>query len=222
MVLHLNQDHQGASLISFPRDMKVPIEGHGTNKINSAYAFGGGPLAVTTLENLLGVRINHVAVINFDGFVALTEQLGGVTVDNPYASESRGFKFPAGSITLQGDQALAYVSEIDELPGGDASRTERQRLVMQAMFSKVASKGMLLNPVKFNQFMGSAAQQVSVDQNLTTSQLRDTGMSVRFNPADLLSIEAPDEDAGSAQLAELKTALRDDTVADYAARHPNG
>jgi LCP family protein required for cell wall assembly len=222
MVLHLNADRQGASLISFPADMKVPIPGHGTNKINSAYALGGGPLVVTTLEDLLGVRMSHVAVIDLPGFVELTDQLGGVTVDNPTASKVGGYDFPKGRIDLRGDKALAYVSQLDNLQGGDSSRTARQRLVMRAMVGKVASKDMLLNPAKFTKFMESAAKQVSVDRDLSTSQLGETGRSLGFDPGHLLSIQAPGKDAVSAQLGELKTALKNDTVAAYAARYPKG
>lgn len=220
MVLHLNADRQGASLISFPRDMQVPIPGHGTNKINAAYALGGGPLAVTTLEDLLGVRMDHVAVIDLNGFVELTDQLGGVTVDNPTASTAGAYDFPKGRLDLTGDKALAYVTQVSDLPGGDSSRTERQRLVMRAMFGKVASKDMLLNPAKFERFMGSAVKQVSVDEDLSTSQLRDTGLSFLFTSNDLLSVQAPDQKSSSAQFGELKTALLSDKVADYAARYP--
>jgi LCP family protein required for cell wall assembly len=222
MVLHLNADRQGASLISFPADMKVPVPGHGTTTINSAYGLGGGPLVVTTLENLLGVRMSHIAVVDLHGFVELTDQLGGVTVDNPTASKVGGYDFPKGPIDLSGEKALAYVSQLDNLQGGDSSRTARQRLVMRAMVGKVANKDMLLNPVKFNRFMETAAKQVSVDRDLSTSQLGETGRSLGFGSDHLLSIQAPGKDAVSAQLGELKTALKNDTVAAYAARYPKG
>ncbi len=67
MVLHLDADREQAYLISFPRDMYVSIPGYGRNKINAAYAFGGAALTVRTLENLLDVRMDHVALIDFDG-----------------------------------------------------------------------------------------------------------------------------------------------------------
>ena len=76
MVLHLAADRKSAALISFPRDLYVAIPGHGKNKINAAFAFGGAPLAVRTLEGLLGTRMDHVALIDFAGFVALTRNWG--------------------------------------------------------------------------------------------------------------------------------------------------
>ena len=234
MVLHLDGDRRAASLISFPRDMYVSIPGHGKNKINAAYAFGGAPLTVRTLEALLDVRMDHVAIIDFAGFIALTDQLGGVTVDNPYPSVSQGYDFPVGDVTVRGAQALAYVRERHQLPGGDLSRAERQRLVVQAMLRKVSSKDVLLNPVKFNRFVGGAARQVTVDQDLTTAQLRTTALSIRFKPDDLISIQAPIDGFGTSptgqsidkvdtdRLKELKKALREDGMDDYAARYPNG
>src|SRR5215218_6014682 len=86
MVMHLSADRKSAYMISFPRDMYVPIPGHGKNKINAAFAFGGPQLTVRTLEDLLDTRMDHVALIDFEGFIQLTEELGGVRVDNKYAS----------------------------------------------------------------------------------------------------------------------------------------
>ena len=234
MVLHLDGDRRGASLISFPRDMYVSIPGHGKNKINAAYAFGGAPLTVRTLEGLLDVRMDHVAIIDFNGFIALTDQLGGVTVDNPYASVSQGYDFPVGKVTVRGAQALAYVRERHQLPGGDLSRAERQRLVVQAMLRKVASPDVLLNPAKFSSFVGAAAKQVTVDRDLTPADLRKTALSVRFKPDDIGSIQAPISGFGTTstgqsidkvdtdRLKELKKALQDDGMEDYTARYPNG
>ncbi len=234
MLLHLDGDRRGASLISFPRDLYVSIPGKGKNKINAAYAFGGAPLTVRTLEGFLDVRMDHVAIIDFAGFIALTDELGGVTVDNPYASVSQGYDFPVGEVTVRGEQALAYVRERHQLPNGDLGRAERQRLVVQAMLAKVGSRDVLLNPVKLNRFVSAAARQVTVDKDLTTAQLRKTAVSVRFKPADIISIQAPIDGFGTSpsgqsidkvdtdRLKELKKALKDDGMEDYAARYPNG
>lgn len=234
MLLHLDGDRRGASLISFPRDLYVPIPGHGKNKINAAYAFGGAKLTVRTLEGLLDVRMDHVAIIDFAGFVALTDQLGGVTVDNPYASVSQGHVFPVGRVEMSGQEALAYVRERKQLPGGDLSRAERQRLVLQSMLRKVGSRDVLLNPVRFNRFVGAAARQVTVDRDLTPAQLRKTAVSIRFKPDDLISIQAPIDGFGTSpsgqsidkvdtdRLGELKEALKTDGMEEYAARYPVG
>lgn len=234
MVLHLAGDRKSASLISFPRDLYVPIPGHGRNKINAAFALGGTPLTVRTLEGLLGVRMDHVAVIDFEGFVALTEQLGGVTVNNPHASVSQGYSFPVGPVTVAGPQALAYVRERKQLPRGDLDRAERQRLVARAVIAKGLSKQTLLNPVRFNRFVGGLARQVSVDEALDIGELRTTALSLRFPPSRIASLQAPIRGFGTSRsgqsidlvdqprMAELAEALQDDRMAVYAAEHPEG
>src|SRR5690606_7288693 len=75
MILHLDADRKSAYIVSFPRDMYVDIPGHGKNKINAAYSFGGPQLAVQTLESLTGTRMDHVAIVNFEGFINLTNTL---------------------------------------------------------------------------------------------------------------------------------------------------
>jgi LCP family protein required for cell wall assembly len=234
MVLHLAGDRRSASLISFPRDLYVPIPGHGRNKINAAFAFGGPQLTVRTLEGLLGTRMDHVALIDFEGFVGLTEQLGGVTVDNPHPSVSQGYSFPVGRITVAGDQALAYVRERKQLPRGDLDRAERQRLVAQAVLEKGLGKQTLLKPVAFQAFAGGLAQHVTVDEGLTVPELRRTALSIRFDPKDIASLQVPITGFGTTssgqsidvvnqpQLKELAAALQDDRMADYAAAHPRG
>ena len=119
LVVHLNAKRNKAYIISFPRDMYVNVPGSGRNKINAAFAFGCTPLAVRTLESLTGVRMDHVAMIDFEGFIRLTEDLNGVTVINKTAFSSHGFDYPEGKITIAGEEALWFVRERKLLPGGD-------------------------------------------------------------------------------------------------------
>ncbi|WP_375423629.1 LCP family protein [uncultured Friedmanniella sp.] len=234
MVLHLSGDRRSAALISFPRDLYVSIPGHGKNKINAAYAFGGPQLTVRTLEGLLGTRMDHTALIDFDGFISLTDTLGGVTVNNPHASASHGYSFPTGRITVSGAEALAYVRERKQLPNGDLDRAERQRLVARAILTKGLSQKTLTNPVAFNKFAGGLAKQVTVDPGLSMGELRRTALSIRFTPSDIDSMQAPIKGFGTSAthqsidvvdtsaMADLAEALRDDRLADYRAEHPEG
>ena len=96
LVVHLNAKRDKAYIISFPRDMYVNVPGYGKNKINAAFAFGGAPLAVRTLEDLTGVRMDHVVLIDFEGFIRLTEDLRGVTVTNKTAFSCARFRLPRG------------------------------------------------------------------------------------------------------------------------------
>lgn len=231
MVLHLAADRRHAYLISFPRDMYVAIPGRGQNKINAAYAFGGPQLAVRTLEGLLDTRMEHAALIDFDGFVRLTDELGGVTVYNKHASTSRGYHFASGEITVSGDRALAYVRERYELPRGDLDRAERQRDVVKAILDKGLSPETVANPAKFNGFVAGVAQHVVVDSELRDSAIRSTALSLRMTGSDVRQLQAPISGFATVhgqsidvvnrgQLLELSRALQDDTVEDYLHQHP--
>jgi LCP family protein required for cell wall assembly len=234
MVLHLSGDRRQAHLISFPRDMYVPIPGHGQNKINAAYALGGPQLTVRTLEGLLDTRMDHVALIDFDGFIGLTEGLGGVTVYNQYPSVSEGWAFPKGYLTIHGPQALAYVRERHQLPHGDLDRAGRQRAVVMAILAKGLSPSLVSSPSRFLGFAAGVAQHVTVDRQLTSGELRKTAVSLRLAPDDIRSLQAPISGFGTspgkqsidvvdtARLHELAVALQNDTLSDYLARYPSG
>ena len=232
MVMHLAGDRRSAYLISFPRDLWVPIPGHGHNKINAAYAFGGSALTIRTLEGLLGVRMDHVAEVDFAGFVALADEVGGVRVYNAYPSRSGGYAFPVGDITLNGEQALAYVRERKGLPRGDLDRAERQRSVVIAILAKGLSGDTMSNPRRFIAFTSGVAQHITVDPELTPKVLRRTALSLRLTPADIASVQAPVARFGrspggasidvvdKAKMAELAAALQNDTMPDYLQRYP--
>lgn len=232
MVLHLSGDRRNAYLISFPRDMYVAIPGHGKNKINAAFAFGGPQLTVRTVEGLLGTRMDHVALIDFDGFIALTEELGGVTVTNRHPSVSGGYSFPKGRVTLRGEQALAYVRERKQLPRGDLDRAERQRAVLQAILGKGLSGDTIANPKKFLAFSSGVAAHVTVDDQLTRGEMRETALSLRLTPGDVHSLQAPISGFGTTadkqsidvvdqqKLAELARALQTDDLGGYLEKYP--
>ena len=232
MVLHLAADRRSAYLVSFPRDLWVTIPGFGRNKINAAFAFGGAELTVATLEGLLDVRMDHVAQVDLDGFVRLTDELGGVRVYNKHASVSNEYSFATGWITISGDQALAYVRERKQLPLGDLDRSERHRAVVTAILAKGLSSYTVRNPRRFIAFTSGVAQHVVVDEDLTSDVLRSTALSLRLTPADIASIQAPvarfdrSSDGQSidvvdrAQTAKLAAALREDTMDAYVQAYP--
>jgi polyisoprenyl-teichoic acid--peptidoglycan teichoic acid transferase len=234
MVMHLAADRKSAYMISFPRDMYVPIPGHGKNKINAAFAFGGPALTVRTLEGLLDTRMDHVALIDFEGFINLTEELGGVTVYNKHSSLTGGYKFPVGNVNLRGEQALAYVRERKQLPNGDLDRAERQRIVLRAILAKGLAKETISNPFKFVSFVRGVSAHVSVDEGLTEGKLRKTALSLRLSPDDVHLLQAPISGFGTTptgqsidivdkkKLAQLEKALRNDQMDSYIEKFPAG
>ena len=118
--------------------------------------------------------MDHVALIDFDGFINLTEELGGVTVDNEHASKSRGYTFPEGRITVEGDEALAFVRERYALPNGDLDRAERQRLVVKAILQKGLSRETIADPAEFTRFVAGVSKHLTIDDELSDSEIRRT------------------------------------------------
>lgn len=235
MVAHVTADRKKIYLISFPRDLWVDIPGHGKGKINWAYAFGGPELTIRTLNDLIGVKMDHAAVVDFDGFMRLTDALGGVEVFNKRAFHGRqmgGHDFPAGMITLKGDAALAYVRERYALPNGDLDRAENQRDVVRAILNKAAQPSVLANPVAIDALFTQLSGSIKVDSGLTNDVIRETAMSMRLSGGnDIVSFQAPMKGFGWAgdqaiaivdesQMAELGKALREDRLDDYLARFP--
>lgn len=135
MILHIDGDREGASLISIPRDSWVDVPGHGMAKINAAFSWAGPSLAIETVEQLTGVRIDHLAVVDMVGFQALTDSIGGVTITVPRTVvDSHNDKvWTKGVHRLDGDEAMLYVRQRYGLPGGDLDRVSRQQAFVRSV-----------------------------------------------------------------------------------------
>lgn len=231
VLVHVPQDPTSVQMIHFPRDLYVPIPGNGKNKINAAYAFGGEPLLVRTIQDLLGIRIDHVARTNFDGFKAMTDAVGGVRVyaeEGNDASGNGGIAIRKGWNELNGEQALGFVRERYELSEGDVSRGRRQLAFIKALLLKVTAPETLTNPVKIAKFTNAATENLVVDQNLTVGDMRDYALALRgIRGNDVVFATAPfsgyamDPVAGSIdvvdekKMALLGRALRRDDMDSY-------
>jgi LCP family protein required for cell wall assembly len=137
--------------LSIPRDTVVDIPGHGRNKINAAYAFGGAPLAVKTVENYLGIEVNHVIEVNFANFPDLIDALGGITykggcvvsrINGGAKNGGTTLRLKPGEHELNGDQALALArtrhNECNPRES-DVTRARRQQKILSAIKGKVVS-----------------------------------------------------------------------------------
>ncbi len=232
MLAHVTGDRKHVYLISFPRDMWVEIPGHGMGKINWAYAFGGPQLTVRTLEQLTGVRMDHTVLVDFEGFIELTDAVGGIEVYNPWASEQNaGVRFEEGLIQLDGERALVYVRERYPLPDGDLDRAHRQRTVVKAIIRKIMTPETLANPVTFTEVAGQVADTVTVDEDMTNGFVTDLALSMRLDGTGAIgmlqapilgfdmingqSVDVVDQEG----IAELSDALKGDTMPEYYAAH---
>ena len=231
MLVHLPADRGRIYMVSFPRDAWVPIQGHGNAKLNAAFSFGGPPLLIATIERLTGVRVDHFAILDFDGFKSMTDALGGVTVRvaQMVRDPARKVVWPAGTHHLDGARALDFVRQRHNLPGGDLGRIKRQQAFLKALAGQVVDRGTLANPLKLNAFLEASTKAVSVDESLTISRLRSMALQFRsVRASDVAFVTAPI--AGSSHVPTyvasildpvkgqpLYRALRTDAVAPYLA-----
>ncbi|VXB97611.1 Transcriptional attenuator, LytR family [Arthrobacter sp. 9AX] len=181
MLVHIPADRARIYSISLMRDLWIGIPDHGQAKINAALAFGGVPLMVQTVESLFQQRIDHVAMIDFEGFKAMTDALGGVTVDipQPFVSRHDNFAFSAGTQTLDGEHALEFVRERYAFADGDYQRVRNQQAFVRALFAKNLSPETLLNPVKVHNVISAMAPFISGDRGLDAATLARLALELR-------------------------------------------
>ncbi len=199
MLIHISGDRKTIDVMSIPRDSWVSIPGHGKNKINAAYSFGGPSLYIETIEQVTGIRIDHLAFIDWDGFKALTDAVGGIdlTFDKAVKGAS-GSSFGPGKVHLNGTQALDYVRERKSLPGGDFDRQKRQQNFLRAVMKKTLSQGTLSNPITLTKALDAATNNLSVDDQFSTAQMRDLALSLRsIRSADVTFLSVPNGGTGT-------------------------
>lgn len=171
------------SMVSIPRDTKIEIEGHGTQKFNAAYAFGKVPGVIEAAESLLDIEITHYAEVSFLDLKDLVDAVGGVTVynesriDNPKCDDGDGnhYIIEEGEVTLNGGEALTYARNRD-YPMGDFTRTQHQRQLVEAIVDEVLSASITSIPG----IIEAAAESVTTDLNVFDL----IGLAQQFADAD--------------------------------------
>jgi len=166
-IILLHKPDSGApTLVSLPRDSYVPIPGHGRNKLNAAYAFGGAPLLVRTVETVTGLRIDHYAEVGFGGFVGMTDAVGGVQLcpTRNIDDHKSGLHVKKGCQEMDGATALAYVRARYFDPQGDLGRVKRQQEFLGAVFDEAVSPATLLNPFRLVSLGNAATTALTIDQ----------------------------------------------------------
>lgn len=161
IVLTVDKQHKKLKMSSIMRDSYVNIDGHGKDKINHAYAFGGPQLAIKTLNQNFGLNIKDFVTVDFGNMEDIIDAMGGITLkirDDEVNYVNIGVNYQAslrgvspklltkpGLQQVDGMQALAY-SRIRSTAGGDFERTDRQRIVLEALFNKIKTAGLTQYP----------------------------------------------------------------------------
>jgi polyisoprenyl-teichoic acid--peptidoglycan teichoic acid transferase len=223
LVVRVEPDRKRVSMLSIPRDLVVPIAGAGENRINAAFTGGPGQL-VKTIEQNFGIPIHHYVLVDFDGFRAIVDALGGIDVRFPYPSRDvkSGLDIrEAGCHHLSGVRALAlarsrfFAYQVDGVwrsdPLADLGRIRRQQAFLQSLTKAALDKG-LANPVRANAFVGSLVHEVTKDSGLRVSDVIRTGAAFRsLSPSKLATYTLPATVASDHPLGDVLLLKQPDT-----------
>jgi len=220
MVLRVDPASTRAALLSLPRDLYVPIPGHGNGRINEAIELGGPQLLIETIQAYLGIPINHYGQVDFHGFGRLVEALDGVEMyfEHPARDGRSGLDVPeAGCVRLDAANALgfvrsrAYQEYVDGRwrtdPTGDLGRIRRQQQFIIAALERSVERG-LRNPVTLDELIDSALEAVTIDDTLDGGDLFRLGRQFRrFDPSslDVYQLPVADDSVGGAAVLRLVT-----------------
>ncbi|MBO0867381.1 MAG: LCP family protein [Micromonosporaceae bacterium] len=226
ILAHFPKGRASAQFISIPRDTWIHIpksrDGGGSGqdgRIADAYAWGGIPLAVQTVEGYTGVRIDHVVIIDFTGFQQMVDALGGVDieVDQTVTSASPPYRtFTQGRQHMDGATAVDYSRQGGPVADAGFTRIRHQQQVIRGVLDKTASRGLLSNPVRFNSFLRASAKALSVDKTLSIVELASNLRHLRGGPTFLISPSASTGDVvlpDSEKAKVLYAAVQSDDVA---------
>lgn len=181
MLVHVSKNSKKATIVAFPRDSRVLIPGHGFDKLNAAVPYGGPKLLVDTIESLTQIHIDHYVQVDFEGFVSMTNALGGVDVclTEPAKDSFSGIDLTAGHHHLNGLTALQYVRQRHGLVGEDLGRIKRQQAFIGSMFRKVTSARTLFDPLRLTRFLNAATGSLRLDQGLGLGDLKSLATKLR-------------------------------------------
>lgn len=229
MLVHITADRKSVYVASIPRDSYVPVydskgEERETTKINAALSIYGPSGAISTVENLTDLRIDHLAMVDWDGFEDITNAVGGVEI----TTKSEGTR------TLDGKEALAYVRERYTVEGGDFGRVKRQQNFLRSMMLELLDKGTLTNPLTLRKTLGSITSHLAVDEDWSTGSIRSLAFSMRgIRPGNVTFMTIPTDGTATipvtgsivkvdkAGAEELFDAMREDDVDGFVAANPD-
>lgn len=233
MVMHIPESGSNVQVMSIPRDSWVDIEGHGKAKVNSALSTGGLPLAVSTVSDFIGTELDHVAIIDFEGFKALTDSLGGVTVNSEQAFEKNGYTFEKGDNVLDGDEALTFVRERKSFQDGDFQRARNQQAFIRGLTNEIISADTLSNPKKIQDMVKNFSPYMYVDSGLDAQYISATAFAMRdVRPGDIEFFTSPTAGVGTSsdgqsivnvdeeELKKVQDAYKNDTLDEYVKNAP--
>ena len=208
MIFDSPADRRKGTEVSIPRDSMVQIPactGSGGQSVaagfgmfNSAFTTGGAPCTVSTVQSLTGLPLTHYIVVDFEGVVGVVNALGGVKVcvSQPISDPDSGLRLAAGTTTLNGRQALAFVRVRHTIgDGSDLERIQRQQYFIDQLSSQVRADGLLTDPVKLYKVLNAATSAIQTDPGLgSVSQLYGLAETLNSIPSGKMTyVTVPNE-----------------------------
>jgi LCP family protein required for cell wall assembly len=190
-IIGVNPKKRAASIVGIPRDSYVEIPGIGTRKINDSLSLGGPEKVVETLESLADVEIEMSFLTSFEGFRHMIEEVGGLTIEVPYAvsDSSSGASLEAGVQTLDGPTALAFARNRKSTPNGDFSRTENQGLMIVSALAQMRQE-VRRDPARLFTWLIAGAKYIQT--SLTLSDLYELALaSLAIDPKKVVNVALP-------------------------------
>ena len=193
-VVMLDKSKKNAALLSVPRDTRVKIKGHGWDKINAAFAYGGQKLTRETVQDFLGIKINNYVLVDFQGFKGLVDAVGGVDINVEkrmyYYDPYDGFEIDLrpGMQHMDGKTAMQYVRYRDE--EGDIGRIRRQQKFLMALYRHIASKNIIAKiPGVSKQIMSMVKTDLSLKEmvelgNVMREMVEKDGLKMSMVPGE--------------------------------------
>ena len=169
------------ALISLPRDSYVKIRGHGSNKLNAAYSWGGPKLLVQTVEQLTGMTIDHYVGVEFDGVAEIVDAFGGVDLCSSLnvSDEVSGLVWTPGCHPVKGQEAMLFARMRYADPQGDIGRTLRQRELLRSLAASAADPSLLLRPGRQVSLVRAGTDALTVDKSAGIIDLARLALDLR-------------------------------------------
>lgn len=240
MIVHITADRDQIYVVSIPRDTFTGLhdetgEYRTNGKINSAFGLYGPSGAISTVEHLTDLRMQHLAILDWVGFRDLSTALGGVRIYIPetFRDTSQNITWHEGWHELRGSEALAYVRTRYGLTDGDFGRIERQQNFIRATMRQLLARGTLTNPIRLNNVLDAVVDSVILDAEWNSGDLRGLAISLRgISSEDVTFMTMPNVccrdiaghgnvvDIDEERARELFEAIRADDIAAYLEKYP--
>jgi anionic cell wall polymer biosynthesis LytR-Cps2A-Psr (LCP) family protein len=171
ILTRIDLESKTVSMLSIPRDTRVPVEGHGLDKINHAHAYGGPAMTITTVKEYTGLPVNHFIEVDFEGFTSAVDVVGGVTVDGQH---------------MNAEESLAFVRN-RQYRDGDFTRVENQRKFLVALARQ------MLEPQNIPRLPSIAEQLAAhVSTDMSIGQMLSLAMDLRgIEDSDITGYTVP-------------------------------